>query len=350
MAIQDKAPKKMTRRDFVKSTSVIGAALVAPSILINSANSEDRVGMVDTAFKGSSTEFEKENVETAEIKYEKYFTKDVVRENKWGGEGMGLSSVSGDIIPAGAKMTLGISVVRKPYMFHETTHKHIFTEFFFFFGSNPMDLNKFDADVEFSFGAEREKHVISSPTIVTAAPGVYHCPLNYARVGKPFYCVEAFMTSEYSGIDLGQDSTEIRIPEPNYDRYFTKDVVRENKWGGEAIDLEESVQEAIIPAGARMELIVSVVRKPYMFHETTHKHDFTEFFFFFGSNPMDLNEFDADIEFSFGTEREKHVISSPTIVTVPPGVYHCPLNYARVGKPFYCLEAFLTSEYSRIDL
>ena len=99
-------------------------------------------------------------------------------------------------------MTLGISVVRKPYMFHEPTHKHHFTEFFFFFGSNPMDLNEFDADVEFSFGPERERHVITSPTIVTVPPGVYHCPLNYARVGKPFYCLEAFLTSEYSGTDL----------------------------------------------------------------------------------------------------------------------------------------------------
>ena len=87
-----------------------------------------------------------------------------------------------------------------------------------------------------------------------------------------------------------------------------------------------------------------------MFHEPTHKHNFTEFFFFFGSNPMDMNEFDAEVEFSFGKEREKHVITGPAIVTIPPGVYHCPLNYARVGKPFYCLEAFMTSKYSGTDL
>ncbi len=285
----------------------------------------------------------------AEPIYEKYFTRDVVKENKWGGEGLGLSSVPQDIIPAVARMNLGISVIRKPYMFHEPTHKHIFSEFFFFFGSNPLNMQEFDADVEFSFGAEHEKHTVTSPSIVIAPPGTYHCPLNYARVGKPVYCLEAFLTSKYSGVDLGEDLNEISIPEPDYNRFFTKGVVRVNKWGGEGIGLS-TVPEHLIPAASRLTLGLTAVRKPYMFHEPAHKHNFTEFFIFFGSNPMDMKEFDADVEFTFGPEREKHVISGPTIVTIPPGVYHCPLNYVRVGKPFYCLEAFMTSKYSGTDL
>jgi hypothetical protein len=285
----------------------------------------------------------------ARSKYGKYIFTKVVKENKWGGEGIGLSAVPKGVIPDNARLSLGISAVRTPYLFHEPTHKHIFTEYFYFFGSNPMDLNEFDADVEYSFGAERKKHVISSPSIVVAAPGVYHCPLNYARVGKPFYCLEAFTTSKYSGVDLGEDLNEIRMEEPNYNRFFIRGVVRDNKWGGEGISLT-TVPEYLVPAGARLSLAVSVVRKPYMFHDVTHKHRFWEFFFFFGSNPMDLNEFDADVELTFGEELEKHVISSPSIVVLPPGVYHCPLNYARVGKPIYCLEAFLTSTYSGTNL
>jgi len=285
----------------------------------------------------------------AELKYEKYITRNVVNENKWGGQGIGLGAVPREIIPPVARMNLGISVIREPYMFHEPTHKHIFTEYFFFLGSNPMDMNEFDADVEYSFGAEHEKHVISTPAIVVAAPGVYHCPLNYARVGKPFYCLEAFMTSDYGGIDLGEDLTEIRIDEKSYDRYFTRGIIRPNKWGGEGTGLTQ-VPEHLIPSAAKMSLGITTVRTPYLFHEPTHKHNFTEFFFFFGSNPMDMNEFDADIEFSIGEEREKHVISEPAIIVMPPGVYHCPLNYARVGKPFYCLEAFMTSAYQGTNL
>ena len=87
-----------------------------------------------------------------------------------------------------------------------------------------------------------------------------------------------------------------------------------------------------------------------MYHEPTHKHNFAQYFYFFGSNPMDMTEFDAEVEFTFGAEKEKHVINSPTAVIVPPGVYHCPLNYAKVDKPFYCLEVSMTSKVTSTNL
>jgi hypothetical protein len=287
-----------------------------------------------------------------ESKYEKYFIKDVINDGikkEWGGQAISAGRGHDDIIPPDARALPAITVVRKPYMFHEPTHKHMFTEYFWFFGSNPMDMHDFDADIEYTFGAEREKHVINRPTIVVAAPGVYHCPLNYARVGKPFYCLELFMTTGYSGVDLGEDLKEIKVPEFNYNRYFIKDIIKDNKWGGEGIGMS-SVPEYIVPAGAHVTMVITVVRKPYMFHAPTHKHPFTEYFYFFGSNPMDMKEFDAEVEFSFGEENEKHVITEPTVVVIPPGVYHCPLNYTKVNKPFYCLELFMTSKYSGTDL
>ena len=71
---------------------------------------------------------------------------------------------------------------------------------------------------------------------------------------------------------------------------------------------------------------------------------------FFGSNPMDMKEFDAEVEFTFGKEKEKHIINSPTVVVVPPGMYHCPLNFVKVDKPFYCLRTAMTSRYKATNL
>jgi len=287
-----------------------------------------------------------------ELKYEKYFLKNVITDGikkEWGGQAIAAGRGHEDIIPANARALPAITVVRKPYMFHAPTHKHMFTEYFVFFGSNPMDMHEFDAEVEYTFGAELEKHVINRPTIVVAAPGVYHAPLNYAKVEKPFYCLEMFMTTGYSGVDLGEDLQEIRVTEPDYNRYFVRDIIKDNKWGGEGLGLA-AVPDHIIPAGARISMGLTAVRKPYMFHAPTHKHNFTEYFYFFGSNPMDMKEFDAEVEFYFGEEKEKHVIKEPTVVVVPPGVYHCPLNYAKVDKPFYCLELFMTPKYSGTDL
>jgi uncharacterized RmlC-like cupin family protein len=288
-----------------------------------------------------------------EGKYDKYFLTDGVIHDafkkEWGGQMISYTPEHMDIVPADARTVPGVTVVRKPYMFHEPLHTHMFTEYFFFWGSNPYDMKEFDGEVHYTFGPEREKHIIKEPMIVVAVPGVYHCPLNYVKVDKPFYCMELFMTTGYSGVDFGEDLQTIRVTEPSYDRYFIDGVVKRNKWGGEGIGLA-SVPEHIIPPGARITVGITSVRSPYMFHEPTHKHTFTEFFYFWGSNPWDMNEFDAEVEFYFGEEREKHVIKQPTIVVVPSGVYHCPLNYAKVGKPFYCVEIFMTSAYSGTDL
>jgi uncharacterized RmlC-like cupin family protein len=286
----------------------------------------------------------------ADLKYAKYVIKDVVVENKWGGEGISLSKVPDGVVPPESKMTLGITAVRKAYMFHEPVHKHTFTEFFYFFGSG-FCMNDFEADVEFSFGEQREKQVINSPAIVIAPPMVYHCPLNYARIDKPIYCLEAFLATKRTEIKLEEekDTVDIKIPELNYKRYVAKGVVGGNKWGGEGISLGR-VPEDVVPAEARMSLGVTLVRKPYVFHEPVHKHTFTEFFYFFGSNPLNMKEFDAQVEFSFGEEREKHIITGPTIIAIPPGVYHCPLNFVKIGQPIYCLEAFMTSSYAATNL
>ena len=48
--------------------------------------------------------------------------------------------------------------------------------------------------------------------------------------------------------------------------------------------------------------------------------------------------FDAEIEFWIGEDRNKmqqYIITEPTIVRVPAYMWHCPLEYRRVGKPVY---------------
>ena len=66
---------------------------------------------------------------------------------------------------------------------------------------------------------------------------------------------------------------------------------------------------------------------------------------FFGSNPLDLYDFDAEIEFYLGGE--KQIINVPSIVTVPAGLIHCPLIFKRIGKPVMWVEVMLTSHYDR---
>jgi hypothetical protein len=86
------------------------------------------------------------------------------------------------------------------------------------------------------------------------------------------------------------------------------------------------------------------VDEAFLMPPKTHKHDFTQVIAFVGSNPLNVREFDAEVELTMGQEGEIVTITSPSIVTIPPGVYHCPLNFKRIGKPIYFMEIMLTDK------
>jgi hypothetical protein len=69
---------------------------------------------------------------------------------------------------------------------------------------------------------------------------------------------------------------------------------------------------------------------------------------FVSTNPENLNDFDAEIEFYLGGE--KQVINTTAIISIPPGLAHCPLIFKRVGKPVGWIEIMLTDNYSRREV
>lgn len=75
-------------------------------------------------------------------------------------------------------------------------------------------------------------------------------------------------------------------------------------------------------------------------------HTDEEYLCFIGYDMADpFGSFDAEIELWIGSDidnMERHIITEPTIVRIPPYMWHCPLRYTRVTKPVY-LESMLTS-------
>jgi hypothetical protein len=97
--------------------------------------------------------------------------------------------------------------------------------------------------------------------------------------------------------------------------------------------------------GLDCQILYSTVMEPRLSVDKPHKHDFPHVMGFFGSNPLDLYDFDAEIEFYLGGE--KQIINTASIVSVPAGLPHCPLNFKRIGKPVMWMEVMLTSHYER---
>jgi len=88
------------------------------------------------------------------------------------------------------------------------------------------------------------------------------------------------------------------------------------------------------------------ISKPMSF-DRVHSHDFTELLCFIGGDPTDITDFDAEIEFTMGGET--HVIKTYAVVTIPPGVEHCPIVIKKVEKPFVFLEVSLTRIWKPVE-
>jgi hypothetical protein len=79
-----------------------------------------------------------------------------------------------------------------------------------------------------------------------------------------------------------------------------------------------------------------------------HKHNAHQLLCFVGSNLEKMSEFDAEIEIALGDELEIQTITSPSIVSIPPGLTHCPLRFKRLTKPVLFIEIVLEGAYQRV--
>ena len=86
--------------------------------------------------------------------------------------------------------------------------------------------------------------------------------------------------------------------------------------------------------------------KPMIMDKVPHAHpEFDEFLCFLGGNLENMFDFDADIELSLGKERVIYKINKATIVYIPKGLYHCPINFKRITKPVLFHPIPLTPAY-----
>ena len=76
-----------------------------------------------------------------------------------------------------------------------------------------------------------------------------------------------------------------------------------------------------------------------------HKHDFHELLCFIGGDPENIDDLGAEISICLGEEQEEHIITSAAVVSIPPGLTHCPLKVKKITKPIVFLEISTTSGY-----
>lgn len=98
--------------------------------------------------------------------------------------------------------------------------------------------------------------------------------------------------------------------------------------------------------GIKHRLKWSFITQPVLKVDKPHTHDFDEFLCFIGTNP-ETHEFAAEIELSLGQEGEIQIINTASVVCVPKGLIHCPLNFKKIDKPIVFARIYLAPEYVR---
>jgi hypothetical protein len=86
--------------------------------------------------------------------------------------------------------------------------------------------------------------------------------------------------------------------------------------------------------GANMNMGWQLFTQPIFLEKEPHTHDVDEYLIFLGCQLPDLfSSFQAEIDFWIGEEMEKYVITRPTVIFIPKGLSHTPLNFRKLDKP-----------------
>lgn len=68
-----------------------------------------------------------------------------------------------------------------------------------------------------------------------------------------------------------------------------------------------------------------------------------EYLFFTGADPMNMFDFDAEIDIMIGDDpdhMETYHINRPCVIRFPANVWHCPIRFRRMRKPLLFQAAF----------
>ncbi|MDR0916771.1 MAG: hypothetical protein LBN02_06230 [Oscillospiraceae bacterium] len=74
-----------------------------------------------------------------------------------------------------------------------------------------------------------------------------------------------------------------------------------------------------------------------------HAHDYDELIGFFGSDPAEPYNLNAELEFTI--EGEAHRLTRSTMIFVPGGLKHNPLRILRVDRPMFHFSVVMNPKY-----
>ena len=281
----------------------------------------------------------------------------------------------------GANLNCGFQVIVKEVELEKEPHFHREEEYLFFMGATFPDVfYSWDAEVEFYLGESlnaMERITITEPTCVRLPAGMWHSPLTFKRVTKPVFFQAAFQHGSFGTVKQVTTETggKLFVYSGDECRPCVKDAAKECSFCGACFKEAPAVQPYWTVSGDLTEkhkdLVLALVKeetewgdwcpspqtyfrgqtymKDAQYHvgfqvfaldndmEGAHFHQGRdEYIFFLGADPMNIFDFECDIDFAIGEHpdhMEHHHITKPAVVRIPPNMWHCPILFRNMKKP-----------------
>lgn len=327
--------------------------------------------------------------------------------HNWDGYASPRCGFPGKRVMPNTKINFGFSVATKSeYMEEPHTHSAV-DEYLVFTGADLTDMfGSFDAEVEVWLGDDpecMEKITITGPTVIRVPPFLWHCPINFKRVDKPVCFIPMYLDGawtkilksvdqngrelftfdgegirhciydknklcEYCGKCFAEAAKEAPVEASDYlkpfyemdekqhtgkyDKYvctLEPDYHKFGDWLGNPRGGYPGIQ---VDPEANLYYGYDIILKPTPMDDPHIHHAVEEYLMFTGcdlTNPFD--SWDAEVTIMLGDDpdhMEEYVMTSPTVIRIPPNFWHCPINFKRVTKPVNFMPIYPDGCWSRI--
>jgi len=143
------------------------------------------------------------------------------------------------------------------------------------------------------------------------------------------------------------------MAESKLEKYIRRDVGSIQKMHPEVVNPVLGLRSDESFGGHNFALSWWPISEPFEMVSENHAHDFDQFLMFVGGDINNMTDLGGEVELTLsedGKNLEKFVFTKATMVYVPAGLYHCPLNFKKVNdpsKPILFHDFFFAAEYKR---
>ena len=244
-------------------------------------------------------------------------------------------------------------------------HTHDFPELLGYYSSDPNDPDDLGAEVEFTIGGER--HLLTKSTMIFIPPGVRHLPMAIRNIRRPILHFGVCLNPEYAATDTdgpakgagaadapagkGNGSGEVILNDGGeYGKYIIQKVHEPAHMTPEKQESYRKFARRIMYMDTHVVPGAFQMNSSWYFGPTPdgpghgeHTHDSVELIGFLSSDPDDRENLGAEVEFTI--EGEKHLLNKSTMIYVPEGMRHLPMDVRNVKRPIFHFSICLEGEY-----